>query len=362
MNAEEIRIYLRSSLASLLETCMDYTTMNVHDKFMISKQEKLMELTRDLSMEGHRKEALHARTLHGADNSSGDHIMCEPIVTESGLLDESSSSTAEPHGLIINYNLHVNNQFLFRVDVKNACVPISMLAIYHIHKNYVKNASTLCDQEWDQLIRSGNLLWNLWKEDQLNRNQRRGQVLPSPMKLTNFPTVHEILSLSDMSPFRSRFGETPEEYGEHVHTLDGIDNPEGSLKLVLQRMVELTLGKQDNSVCVVLTLPNYNTVSLVTRHRIEKDESGYSIFLFDSHGGSGSGAKYCEFMCFEDYRDVLCHLTRKYELERTDFLRMNKREKSLYCEEELCAMSCYSALIFRKVTACKKTNKSRCVY
>jgi hypothetical protein len=225
----------------------------------------------------------------------------------------------------IYHKVHVLNQFKFDPNSRTACVPISIFALYHLYESIEQRNELLNDDQWNVVMRSGVILWQIWKKNN-----------------TNLPTVYDILQLPQCEAFHRVFGKTPQEYGGLVRRSESLKNPTGActLQSFLLKMVRACV-QEHRKVCAIVVLPGSIAMSLLCRALNNED---YAIYLFDSHGSQGSDE--CEFVQFFDYRVTARHIIGKNQLESID--KVSQEYRTLYSEDELASYFTYSALLFIK--------------
>ena len=218
--------------------------------------------------------------------------------------------------------VRVKNQFLFSRDSKSACVPISILALYHL---YEQRERVMRDAEWTEVMHRGAAHWRIWKE-------RSGS-------LRNMPTVREVLALDACRDFVALFGSEPRECAGLVRDLEGVDNPEGSFEAALRQMTTVVC-QEGRQVCALVILPRAICISLLCL-REANNPGGYRFLLFDSHGSPES--EWCDYGEFSDCEAVLGRLVEKRRLVEC---KVSQEEMRLCDEETLQAAYGYSLMLF----------------
>ncbi len=198
----------------------------------------------------------------------------------------------------------VKNQFKFSRDTNTACMPISILAIYHLYNGRNR---ILGDDDWKLVMKNGARLWAVWRKNNTT---------------DAYPAADEILQLKECTRFVSLFGDTPEEYCEWALSSKKGDIIARSLVKMFED-VERLVTKENKTVACLIVLPGFICLSVSCFRPNEYQ-------FFDSHGNGKND--YCDFTIFTTYRAVLETIYDRYGIHN---LEMN----------EFCS---YSAMLFVK--------------
>ena len=200
--------------------------------------------------------------------------------------------------------IRVKNQFLFSPDSITACMPISILAIYHL---YNERERVLDDDDWTLIMRNGTRLWKVWRESNTK---------------DAYPAADEVLSLHTCSRFVNLFGNNPLEYCEWAgNTKTGVVLAESLLKMF--EHVESLVKEEKKIVACLIVLPSAICLSVSC---FRPNEYQY----FDSHGNGRDS--YCDFTIFTHPHGVIKKIYDRYNLRQL--------EKDSFCS--------YSAMLFVK--------------
>lgn len=200
--------------------------------------------------------------------------------------------------------IRVKNQFHFSRETETACMPISILAIYHL---YNERDKVLDDDDWSMIMKNGGRLWSVWRKTHLTEV---------------YPAADEILQLKTCTRFVELFGNTPVEYCEWANNSKQGDIIAKSLVKMFQDVEKFVVNEKKVVACLIV-LPGFICLSVSC---FRPNEFQY----FDSHGNGIS--QYCDFSIFTNYRAVLEKIYTRYGIEH-----MEKRE---FCS--------YSAMLFVK--------------
>lgn len=190
--------------------------------------------------------------------------------------------------------IRVKNQFHFSNDTKTACMPISILAIYHL---YNEREQILDDDDWSMIMKNGGKLWRIWRKSNT---------------VDPYPAADEILQLKSCVRFVELFGNEPKEYCEWANTSKRGDVIAKSLINMFQDVEKFVVDEKKIVACLIV-LPGFICLSVSC---FRPNEFQY----FDSHGNGRD--EYCEFTIFTTYRAVLERIYERYsihEMEKNDF-------------------------------------------
>lgn len=201
--------------------------------------------------------------------------------------------------------IRVKNQFKFSRDTGTACMPISILAIFHL---YSQRERLLDDDDWTLVMQNGGRLWLKWHAMYGHKH--------------TYPAADEVLSLKECKKFVELFGDTPKEYCEWAANTEYGDKLRGSLISMFQDVEKYVTVERKNVACLI-TLP---PVSCISVSSFRPNEYQY----FDSHGNGFSD--YCDFAIYSDYTQVIRKIFTRYKL--------TELEKNSFCS--------YSAMLFVK--------------
>lgn len=232
--------------------------------------------------------------------------------------------------MIIRHDPPVLNQFLHdgRRGI-GACIPICIMAIYHIAEeirdsnNY--NCATLLNTvQWSIIMKRGIYMWTLWKEGNDDKD-------------VIFPKIEEILALTECKEFYNLF-KKEEDIDERERSGLAIlskryENPLGTLYGLFRSMAE-----KQHDVYAIVILPGHASAVTVVSRRLPR----HSFWLFDPHGAAGTDN--ITLIEFSDYRDLIRYLCVRYDIESIDDYTPIKDVK--YSETELYEMYSYSASLF----------------
>lgn len=229
------------------------------------------------------------------------------------------------------HTLTVLNQFKYDGDRgRRACVPICLMALYHVAEeirdchNY-KCPTILNQVQWSLIMERGIRMWQVWKE-----NHRVTSDL--------FPKIEEILALPQCVGFYQIFKKEEDiderERSGLVIPSSVIENPLGSLYTLCLSMIE----KKQNVYTILILPVCFSAVAMWSRKHL----NGYSFFLFDPHGAAGSDD--VTLIEFDDYRDVVRYLVTRYNIECIDTYVPS--QYAHYDETKLYEMYSYSASLF----------------
>lgn len=232
----------------------------------------------------------------------------------------------------------VKNQFHFNSDSTIACIPISIMAIYHIYQNRLR---ILNDDDWTQIMTNGTELWCQWRD---RYNNGRSQ----------FPSIHDILSMSACKSFIAVFGENPVEYNGLVKDIVTIEEEDqkrnatrgesvgisyNSLESMFSNMTNYVT--REKCACCLIIIPSAICISVFCQRL---SNNTLQIQFFDSHGTRKSDA--CEFLIFTNTSKLLDHILIKYNIRSIS--EMSYKQIKRTEEQVLQNQYGYNALLFIK--------------
>lgn len=241
---------------------------------------------------------------------------------------------------VIHHDLSgVNNQFKLRGG-ERACIPISVLVLYHLYRRAKSRDEALLPDidEWNVLLKRGVALYDVWL--------RGLRVRPSD-EAGLFPTIEEVLALEECQYFTALFSPDESPMGREVSGLvrrtKKVESTEGSMAalFIQMRRDASCLGKP---VCALVVIPVAVCVSVLCRP--EPHGKDCTFFCFDSHGGKGGrAAVYCELTQFFMANDTARYLIQKYAI---DSIASLDPDCMTYCtEEEIVASYGFHARVFK---------------
>jgi hypothetical protein len=222
--------------------------------------------------------------------------------------------------------MQVLNQYHFSPDSRTACVTISIMALFH---QYAKRPHPLSEAEWKAVMTRGTELYRRWRAQ-------------DPLMGRRLPTVQQVLALHECTGFVQVFGSQPTEYAGLVRDAHGLDQPEGSLRVMLREMARLC-AEEAKTVACLLVLPRIICLSVLA---LPVNGGGdYELRFFDSHDLC---SQYCDYRVFRSDTALLLYLLQKYPVAQWQ----EGGDESSFIEqrsiEQLQASYGYSAVMFIK--------------
>lgn len=221
----------------------------------------------------------------------------------------------------------VPNQFHFEGG-RDACIPISIVVIYHLYNRLCANLPLPTREEWIEVVSRGISLYEVW-ETHLHSELY--------MTTTTMPTIHEMLQLDECEPFLELFNIARIERSGLARKPTDIaadTNIEGSLYHLLVDSKKLMVT-HNKPVCILITLCIDRCVSVTC--------CACQFYLFDSHGGMNDKDD-CECIVFPNAKDLAVYLVQKYEIDNIS--HVDPAILSLYTEAEINGIYGYNAMIF----------------
>ena len=233
----------------------------------------------------------------------------------------------------------VDNQFLV-TGGRTACIPISILSLYHLykrmqHKAHDKHEQLPVVEEWNELIRRGITLYKVWHAK---------YVVTDSTVQTPLPMIEEVLALDDCRAFLSLFTDAPAEVSGLVRRTKLAESTEGSLTGLFIRMRK-DASRLRQCVCALVVIPVGVCISVLCR----PEGANYkecSFLVFDSHGGieTRGASLSCELTQFFMARTTAEYLIKKYGIESLGDI--DSECLALCTEEEIVSRYGFHARVF----------------
>ena len=230
----------------------------------------------------------------------------------------------------------VLNQFHFDGDRgRRACVPLCLLALFHIAEEIRDRNNYQCDtilneEQWTHVMALGIKLWHLWKKKTLMVDEV-------------FPKIEEILALPQCDKFYTIFKkeEDLDKFQRAGLAIDSKyhDNPLGSLQHLCESMT-----KENRNVYAVVVLPEIAYAIALFYHRCLSTAS--SFYLFDPHGRKGSEDNNITLVRFFDCSELVRYIIKRYDIKCIDTYVPFPGQKKKIDETELMTRYAYTASLF----------------
>ena len=277
-----------------------------------------------------------------SNNNSDDNWVCDSNQEDKLHGDKRLSLAPPPINRdisVIHHDLSgVNNQFKLRGG-ERACIPISVLVLYHLYRRAKARDEVLLPDvdEWNVLLQRAIDLYSVWLSSLRVRPRHEAGL---------FPTIEEVLALEECRHFTALFA-PDEPHGREVSGLvrhsKQVESTEGSLAALFIQM-RRDASRLGQPVCALVVIPVAVCVSVLCIP--EPRGRDCTFFCFDSHGGKGGrAAVYCELTQFFMANDIARYLIHKYAIDSIGSL---DPDCLAYCtEEEIVASYGFHARVFK---------------
>jgi hypothetical protein len=241
----------------------------------------------------------------------------------------------------IKYDLKgVNNQYKIKGG-ERACIPISILTLYHLYRRTTKLNNTddflLSVEEWRVLLKRAVELFTIWEE------KSNGNNLDTINE--RFPKIEEVLELEDCQPFCQLFDmKQVTDISGLVRHSNNVDNTEGTLSNLFIQIRNKARINHTKPVGALIIIPVKICISVLCK-KDSKEENDYSFIIFDSHGGkTKEDAIYCELLQFFSPVSASKYIINKYNIESLN--ELDPYYRSLCSEDEIASNYAFCAKIF----------------